>query len=181
MFLNWVLVLQVLDDVSSAPRVTAQPDAAAAARRQEPQTAAGGDTNPAASQLDAEANGGAGAAAAADQAAAAPPADAAADEDQDEDREAGLRSRKNDIVAALNFSLCLLHTRELAVRYLHLAHAAMDSQGGSIMVRFLTNILDGRPLTDIVRMNTPQTHALLCPRAVSAGTHRRTLDFRRGA
>lgn len=50
------------------------------------------------------------------------------------EREAQLRDTPADVVASVNFSLCLLHTREDALRYLRLAHAAMQQQDGSIMV-----------------------------------------------
>lgn len=126
--------LQVLHDVSSAPRITAAPDTAAAPRPQAPPTAAAGGRDQAAHQPDAEAGGDAGRStgAAADQASAGPAGDG-----QDDDCEEELRSTPVDVVASLNFSLCLLHTRELAMRYLRLSRAAMDLQNGSIMVSSL--------------------------------------------
>lgn len=111
--------VQVLDDVKDAPRITAAVAAPAeqpvASRDTEPKQSPTAEEGPAAmlSQTDG---------------AAAEESEAAAE------REAQLRDTPADVVASVNFSLCLLHTREDALRYLRLAHAAMQQQDGSIMV-----------------------------------------------
>lgn len=125
----------VLDDVKSAPRIT--PAAAAhpvslaagdkAAQGDAADGACGDDMTNIRAQSDSTAAQGS--------AAAAPAGEAAsADADGSTDKEEELRGTPADVVASVNFSLCLLHTREDAMRYLRLARAAMQQEHGSIMV-----------------------------------------------
>jgi hypothetical protein len=112
-------LVQVLDDVKDAPRITAAAAASAtqlsASHDAEPDQSPTAEGDPAAMRSQPDG-------------AAAEEAEAAAE------REAELRETPADVVASVNFSLCLLHTREDALRYLRLAHAAMQQQDGSIMV-----------------------------------------------
>lgn len=112
-------LVQVLDDVKDAPRITAAVAATAV------QPSASRDTAPDQSPAAEEGSPAVGSQTGG---AAAEEAEAAAE------REAQLREVPADVVASVNFSLCLLHTREDALRYLRLAHAAMQQQDGSIMV-----------------------------------------------
>ena len=111
--------MQVLDDVKDAPRITAAVAASAtqpsAVDHAQPDQSPTAEDAPAAMRSQPDG-------------AAAEEAEAAAE------REAELRETPADVVASVNFSLCLLHTREDALRYLRLAHAAMQQQDGSIMV-----------------------------------------------
>lgn len=136
--------LQVLDDVKGAARITAaaaaQPASLATSDRAvlgDAPNGAGGDARNGAQSDAAAAEG---SAAAAPAAGGAEPADADADADASADREEELRSRPADVVASVNFSLCLLHTRGDAMHYLRLARAAMQQEHGSIMVGSITGL-----------------------------------------